>query len=43
MAGILDDAALAVRLADLGRSRASELTWGHTAERTAAVYRQVIG
>jgi alpha-1,3-rhamnosyl/mannosyltransferase len=43
MAGVLDDPALAVRLADLGRVRASELTWRHTAERTAVVYRQVIG
>jgi glycosyltransferase involved in cell wall biosynthesis len=30
-------------LVDLGRSRAREFTWQKTAERTAAVYRSLLG
>lgn len=43
MMSILEDGAMAARLADRGRERARELTWRHTAEQTAAVYREVVG
>jgi len=43
MMSILTDETLATRLADRGRERAHELTWRHTAEQTAAVYREVAG
>lgn len=42
MVSILGDAAIAARLADKGRERTRELTWRHTAEQTAAVYRELV-
>jgi glycosyltransferase involved in cell wall biosynthesis len=42
LAGLLGDPAAADRLGEEGRRRASELTWGRTAERTVAAYREVL-
>jgi len=40
---VLDDPALAARLAQAGRDRAATLTWAATAEATVGVYREVLG
>jgi glycosyltransferase involved in cell wall biosynthesis len=39
---VLDDAQARARLADLGRRRASELTWARAAEKTLSVYAEVL-
>ena len=40
---VLNDPALAARLAQAGRDRAATLTWAATAEATVGVYREVLG
>ena len=40
---VLNDPALAVRLAEAGRDRAATLTWAATAEAMVGVYREVLG
>jgi glycosyltransferase involved in cell wall biosynthesis len=39
---VLDDAQARARLAELGRRRASELTWARAAEKTLSVYADVL-
>ncbi|HUM03804.1 MAG TPA: glycosyltransferase family 1 protein [Thermoanaerobaculia bacterium] len=41
--GLLDDAAAQARLREAGFVRAAAFTWDRTAERTSAVYRDVLG
>ncbi len=40
---VIDDDALADRLAAAGRERAGELTWERCADRTRDLYREVVG
>jgi glycosyltransferase involved in cell wall biosynthesis len=43
LARVLEDPALAARLASAGRARAAELTWSRTAALTLAAYRELAG
>jgi alpha-1,3-rhamnosyl/mannosyltransferase len=42
MQSLVEDEFLRRRCIELGRARAEQLTWNHTAQRTAAVYRTVL-
>lgn len=42
MQSLVEDQFLRRRCIDAGRARAAQLTWGHTAQRTAAVYQSVL-